>query len=227
VLVVNEALADGMLSFVQRLTFNDEFDREKERQRLNQGAAERLVVKAKRQEEAAEQVAAGTTTETKAAKVAKTSAGDAAAASAADETTSGSVRTGEAVPAKRDQQRKAAVRAPVAKQGLWEANSAPLHQVHVGALTFAPLGVLREVRIYKPRPDFKLGLRMIAPRAGVAGEGIEVVDVRPESPIAQAGVEVGDVLLSVNGATCDALKDGARLLREAEGAVALLILKLN
>jgi len=87
--------------------------------------------------------------------------------------------------------------------------------------------VLREVRIHKPRPDVKLGVRLAARRDGVAGEGIELIDVHPESPIAQAGVEVGDVLLSVNGATCDALKDGARLLREAEGAVALLILKLN
>jgi len=77
----------------------------------------------------------------------------------------------------------------------------------------------RDITMGVPRQNMELGAKLGARLDGKVGkgEGCEVLDVTPCMPFAVAGLQVGDILLSVNGLAFDDYRDAEKALRKISG----------
>jgi C-terminal processing protease CtpA/Prc len=78
--------------------------------------------------------------------------------------------------------------------------------------------------VIKPSPETELGLSFKMRESGI---GLEISAIRPDGLISESGapLKVGDKVVSVNNFSCDRMdnKHAAKLLREAEGTVTIVL----
>jgi hypothetical protein len=97
----------------------------------------------------------------------------------------------------------------------------------------APTRALREVRIYKATEDERLGIRFVRDDDGFDRElwGREdavtpiVAALDPKGEAARSGIEIDDMVLSINGQTGLSNTEAAAMLRELAGEIVLVLRK--
>ena len=77
---------------------------------------------------------------------------------------------------------------------------------------------VKGVLVNKAKREMKLGVRLAERRDG-SQEGVEVIDVHPDGPLANV-IQTGDIVLRINGQLCNTGFDAAaEMLRDAFGMV--------
>merc|ERR1719326_2053108 len=98
---------------------------------------------------------------------------------------------------------------------------------------YVPTRALREVRIYKEHEDERLGIRFVRDDDGFDREmwGRDdavtpiVAALDPKGEAARAGMEIDDMVLSINGQTGLSNTEAAAMLRDLSGTIVIVVRK--